>query len=78
MMISWLVGPVGAEVANQSNSDLQHASALGAWVCWADWGAGGKVSLCEQHAFSEPVVVVVVVVVVVGIHSHAQYISNSK
>ena len=28
-----LVDPVGAEVANQLNSRLQHSSTLGAWVC---------------------------------------------
>ena len=33
--MSCLVDPVGAEVANQSNSGLQHSSTLGAWVCWA-------------------------------------------
>ena len=32
MMMSCLVDPVGAEVANQSNSGLQHSSTLGAWV----------------------------------------------
>ena len=32
MMTSCLVDPVGAEVANQSNSGLQHSSTLGAWV----------------------------------------------
>ena len=31
-----LVDHVGVEVANQSNSGLQHSSALGAWVCRAD------------------------------------------
>ena len=30
MMMSCLVDPVGAEVANQSNSGLQHSSTLGA------------------------------------------------
>ena len=35
MMTSCLVDPVGAEVANQSNSGLQHSSTLGAWVCRA-------------------------------------------
>ena len=35
MMMSCLVDPVGAEVANQSNSGLQHSSTLGAWVCRA-------------------------------------------
>ena len=29
MMMSCLVDPVGAEVANQSNSGLQHSSTLG-------------------------------------------------
>ena len=43
MMKSCLVDPVGAEVANQSNSGLQHSSTLGAWVCRAGWGAGGRV-----------------------------------
>ena len=33
MMVSCLVDPVGAEVANQSNSGLQHSSILGAWIC---------------------------------------------
>ena len=33
LIISCLVDPVGAEVANQSNSGLQHSSTLGAWVC---------------------------------------------
>ena len=33
MMMSCLVDPVGAEVANQSNSGLQHSSTLRAWVC---------------------------------------------
>ena len=35
MMMSCLVDPVGADVANQSNSGLQHSSTLGAWVCRA-------------------------------------------
>ena len=35
MMMSCLVDPVGAEVANQSNYGLQHSSTLGAWVCRA-------------------------------------------
>ena len=35
MMMSCLVDPVSAEVANQSNSDLQHSSTLGALVCRA-------------------------------------------
>ena len=35
MMMSCLVDPVSAEVANQSNSGLQHSSTLGAWVCRA-------------------------------------------
>ena len=35
MMMSCLVDPVGAEVANQSNSGLHHSSTLGAWVCRA-------------------------------------------
>ena len=35
MMMSCLVNPVSAEVANQSNSGLQHSSTLGAWVCRA-------------------------------------------
>ena len=35
MMTSCLVDPVGAEVANQFNSRLQHSSTLGAWACWA-------------------------------------------
>ena len=35
MMMSCLVDPVGAEVANQSNSSLQHSSTFGAWVCRA-------------------------------------------
>ena len=35
MMMSCLVDPVGAEVSNQSNSDLHHSSTLGAWVCRA-------------------------------------------
>ena len=35
MMMSCLVDPVGAEVANQSNSGLQHSSTFGAWVCRA-------------------------------------------
>ena len=36
MMMSCLVDPVGAEMANQSNnSGLQHSSTLGAWVCRA-------------------------------------------
>ena len=33
---------MGAEVANQSNSGLQHASTHGAWVCRAGWGAGDR------------------------------------
>ena len=33
MTMSCLLDPVGAEVANQSNSGLQHSSTLGAWVC---------------------------------------------
>ena len=32
MMMSCLVDPVGAEVANQSNSGLQHSSTFGAWI----------------------------------------------
>ena len=32
MMTSCLVDPVGAEVANQSNSGLQHSSTLGVWI----------------------------------------------
>ena len=32
MMMSFLVDSVGEEVANQSNSGLQHSSTLGAWV----------------------------------------------
>ena len=32
MMLSCLVGHVGAEVANQSNSGLQHFSILSAWA----------------------------------------------
>ena len=43
MTMSCLVGHVGAEVANQSNSGLQHSSTLGAWVCRPGWGAGGRV-----------------------------------
>ena len=35
MMMSCLVDPVGAELANQSNSGLKHSSTLGAWVCRA-------------------------------------------
>ena len=35
MMMSYLVDPLGAEVANQSKSGLQHSSTLGAWVCRA-------------------------------------------
>ena len=35
MMMSCLVDPVRAEVANQYNSGLQHSSTLGAWVCRA-------------------------------------------
>ena len=35
MMMSCLIDPVSAEVANQSNSGLQHTSTLGAWVCRA-------------------------------------------
>ena len=35
MMSSCLVDPVCAEVANQSNSGLQHSSIFGAWVCRA-------------------------------------------
>ena len=35
MMMSCLVDPVGAEVANQFNSRPHHSSTLGAWVCWA-------------------------------------------
>ena len=35
MMMSCLVDPVGAEVANQANSGLQHSTTLGAWVCQA-------------------------------------------
>ena len=35
MMMSCLVDQVSAEVANQSNSGLQHSSTLGAWVCRA-------------------------------------------
>ena len=35
MMMSCLVDLVGAEVANQSNSGLQHSSTLGALVCRA-------------------------------------------
>ena len=35
MMMSFLVDPVSAEVANQSNSGMQHSSTLGAWVCRA-------------------------------------------
>ena len=43
MIMSCLVDPVGAEVPNQSNSGLQHSSTLGAWVCRAGCGAGGRV-----------------------------------
>ena len=46
MMMSCFVDPVGAEVANQSNSDMQamqHSSTLGAWVCRTGWGAGSRV-----------------------------------
>ena len=43
MMRSCLVDPIGAEVANQSNSGLQHSSTLGAWVCRACGGTGGIV-----------------------------------
>ena len=43
MMMSCLVDPMGAEVANQSNSGLHHSSTLGAWVCRAGWGDGGRV-----------------------------------
>ena len=43
MMMPCLVDPVGAEVATQSNSGLQHSSILGAWVCRAGCGAGGRV-----------------------------------
>ena len=35
MIMSCLVDPVGAEVANESNCGLQHSSTLGAWVCRA-------------------------------------------
>ena len=56
---------MGTEVANQSNSCLQHSSTLEhGYVGLAETCAGGgrvrKASLSEQHAFSEPVVVVVV------------------
>ena len=43
MMMSCLVDHVCAEVANQSNSGLQHSSTFGAWVCRAGWGDGGRV-----------------------------------
>ena len=43
MKISRLVDPVGAKVAKQSNSGLQHSSTLGAWVCRAGSGAGDRV-----------------------------------
>ena len=43
MMIMMLVGPVRADVTNQSNSGLQHSSTLGAWVCRAGRAAGGRV-----------------------------------
>ena len=35
MMMSCLVDPVGPDVANQSNSGLQHSSTFEAWVCRA-------------------------------------------
>ena len=43
VIMSCLVDPVGAEVANQSNSGLQHSSTFGAWVCRAGRGDGGRV-----------------------------------
>ena len=55
MMILCLVDPVGAEMANQSNSGLQHSSTLGAWVCRAGWGAGGRVKsrfVSSEHFLS--------------------------
>ena len=46
MMMSCLV-----EVANQSNSGLQHSSTFGAWVCRAGRGDGGRVkSRCASSA----------------------------
>ena len=35
MMMSYFVDPVGAEVAIQSNSGMQHSSTLRTWVCRA-------------------------------------------
>ena len=42
-MMSCLVDPVDAEVANQSNYGVQHSSTLGAWLFRAGRGAGGRV-----------------------------------
>ena len=41
MMMSCSVDYVGAEMANQSNSGLQHSSTLGPWVCTGGSRAGG-------------------------------------
>ena len=56
MMMSCLIDPVGAEVANQSNSGMRHSATLGSWVCRAGCGAGGRVKcrFASSALFSEP------------------------
>ena len=54
MMMSCLADPVGAEVANQSNSCLHHSSSLPhEYVGPAEVLVAGGWWLCEQRAFSE-------------------------